>query len=315
MQGRRAIMFVLCSELIKNTLITVMGSLIHNWIPLSLAIITGTIMDVHIDQEKVKQYLINKPKLAVCTDILFGALTPLCACGTMAIVIGMLTTTLPYRPVIDYLTSSPLMNPDGFMMLTDIVNSPFAVALTIGSVIIGLGSGYITLFTKKPLACCSALLMQICACTANQPKTLLTKLKLNEMADSVINLGIKQIVWYFSLFIAVGYLINYFVPASYIMALFDSSSVFAVPIATIIGLPVYVTPDSAVPLIKALMEGGASAGAMLAFMITGQATSAWVISGLLPFMKIKVITLYILFVTVCGIALGYLLDLYLFFAK
>lgn len=95
------------------------------------------------------------------------------------------------------------------------------------------------------------------------------------------------------------------------MALFSNNNIYGVPLAAIIGLPLYVSGEAAIPLIKALMDGGASGGAMMAFMITGQATSAWVIAGITAFMKKRVIFLYITFILLGGILLGYLYDLIL----
>ncbi|MBL7123922.1 MAG: permease [Actinobacteria bacterium] len=73
----------------------------------------------------------------------------------------------------------------------------------------------------------------------------------------------------------------------------------------------YINTESSIPLIKALMAGGAGGGAMLAFMITGQGTSARVIAGIATFMKKRVLSLYILFILVGGIFMGYVYDLFL----
>jgi uncharacterized membrane protein YraQ (UPF0718 family) len=121
--------------------------------------------------------------------------------------------------------------------------------------------------------------------------------------------GVKQILLFFSIFAAVGYLINYFVPTSIIMALFRPDSVLSVPLAALIGLPLYVTGESAIPLIQSLIAGGAGEGSMMAFMITGPATSAWVIAGITAFMKKKAIGLYVLYILAGGIIAGYLYDL------
>lgn len=106
-------------------------------------------------------------------------------------------------------------------------------------------------------------------------------------------------------------MINYFVPSSFILALFSCETVFAVPLAALIGLPLYIGGESAIPLVQSLMAGGVSGGAMLAFMITGSATSAWVIAGISAFLKKKVIGLYVSYILAGGIVLGYLYDLLL----
>ena len=93
------------------------------------------------------------------------------------------------------------------------------------------------------------------------------------------------------------------------MSLFSGESFFSVPLAALIDLPLYVSGEGAIPLMKALMDGGAGDGAMMAFMITGPATSAWVIAGISAFMKKRVIGLYIGFVLASGIIIGYLYQM------
>ncbi len=351
-------------DLLSQTVTAVFTSLYHNWIPLSLAILTAVLMKVYVDAQRFKKALLNRPNVSIIASVVFGAFTPLCACGTMSVVIGMLTTTLPWGPVMSFLTSSPLMSPDSFIMLTGIIGLNFAVALTVASIFIGLGSGYITHAIEKKTdflknqtrfgekkskdqACaCSETAVEPCGCSTTETNAVsgcgcsesaaaadscgcsesvnlnlskdgkkvpqfLGRFKLREISKALYTVGVKQILLNFSIFIAIGYLINSFVPTSVIMALFSSDNIFAVPLAALIGLPLYVSGEAAIPLINSLMDSGASGGAMLAFMITGQATSAWVIAGIMAFMKKRVMLLYLGFILAGGILFGYLYDLYL----
>jgi len=86
-----------------------------------------------------------------------------------------------------------------------------------------------------------------------------------------------------------------------IVGLFSSSKGFAVPLAALVGLPLYVSGEAAVPLIQTLLKAGAGGGAMLA--------SALVVAGLSTFMKRRVVALYVLFILIGGIVCGYLFDL------
>ena len=361
------------SEISADTIASVLTSLYHNWLPLSLAILTASLMKVYINAEKLKQSLLRKPKVSILASVTFGAFTPLCACGTMAVVIGLLSTALPWGPVMAFLTSSPLMSPDTFIMIAGVINIKFAIALTLASIIIGLVSGGLThviekktdfikdqlRLSKSPKAqacdcssvaseatcdcssiaseaacdCSSVALETACGCSSVAPKAvcgcsssaadakqaisentnafmrMMKKIRIKEVGKALIDVGLKQILLYFAIFVGVGYLIQSFVPTSVIMSLFRGDSMFSVPLAALIGLPLYVSGEGAIPLIKALMDGGAGEGAMMAFMITGPATSAWVIAGITAFMRKKVIGLYIGFVFVGGVLMGYLYQL------
>ena len=316
------------TNLLTQTVMTVAASLVHNWLPLSLAVLTASVMSVYIKGERIQQAILKSPKVSIAGSVAVGAFTPFCACGTMAVVIGMLTTTLPWGPVMAFLTSSPLMSPDGFIMLAGIIGLKFAVALTLASLIIGLGSGFITHWIEKKTGFLKNQTRFVqkesapaCGCgtgvkteTTGKPR-FLSFIKWREIGEALVNLGLKQILLFFSIFVAVGYLINTFIPTSVIMALFSGKNPFAVPLAALIGLPLYVTTESSVPLIKALTTQGASGGATLAFMITGQATSAWVIAGIATFLKRRAIGLYLVYIMAGGIFCGYLYDLYLTVVK
>ncbi|MBP8082888.1 MAG: permease [Spirochaetes bacterium] len=351
------------SELIRGIIYEIVTSLSHNWLPLSVAVLISGIMNVYINQEKLKKALLNRPKISIWASVLVGAFTPLCACGTMGVVIGMLTTALPWGPVMAFLTSSPLMSPDGFVLLSGIISVKFAIALTIASVMIGLMSGYITHLiesktdflknqsrfseksaqtkcgcgdvpaagscgcgspasAKMSYSCCGVQFEDkaerefCCTDIILIPKYVFgflaevsAKLRLKELFQSIFNIGIKQILLFFCIFIAVGFLINHFVPMRYITGLLGSGNPLAVPLSALVGLPLYVAGESAVPLIKSLMDSGASGGAMIAFLITGPATSAWVIAGIAVFMKKKIILLYIGFILAGGILSGYIYNL------
>ncbi len=337
--------FSLLPELFSKTIMAVIQSLSHNWIPLSLAILTAAILKAHVDTERLQETLHRRTKISILASVILGAFTPFCACGTMAVIIGMLTTALPWGPVMAFLTSSPLMSPDGFIMIAGIISFKFAVALTLASIVIGLGSGYLTHliemktdFLKKQTRFSNEKGIQIASCggcrgdyplefggcctrASNKEEdkkkaislfaNFWQRIKWREILQSIINLGLKQILPNFALFVAIGFLVNYFVPTSIIMRLFNAKNIFAVPLAALIGLPLYVTTESSIPLTNSLMAGGASGGAMLGFIITGSATSAWVIAGISTFMKKKVIGLYILHILLGGIICGYLFDLFL----
>lgn len=97
-------------------------------------------------------------------------------------------------------------------------------------------------------------------------------------------------------------------PAEAIIKYLGSGNVFAVPLLAVIGLPLFVSGSSAIPVIDALIAGGTSQGALLAFMITGPGTSAGVLAGLMTIMKKRAIGLYVAYLLVFGILIGYIYD-------
>jgi uncharacterized membrane protein YraQ (UPF0718 family) len=111
---------------------------------LFLSILIAVSITVYVDSEKIRKLFVKKSRFMILGSVGFGALTPLCACGTMAVVISLLTTALPWAPIMAFLVSSPLMSPDTFVLIMGFMGINFAVALTLSSLILGLAAGYIT---------------------------------------------------------------------------------------------------------------------------------------------------------------------------
>lgn len=322
-------------NLLSETLQYVAETLIHNAPILIIGILVAAAIKVYVDPDKLRNVLMKKSSVSITGSVAFGAFTPFCACGTMAVIVSMLTTALPWGPIMAFLTSSPLMSPDEFILYSGIVSIKFAVALTVASLVIGITSGYATHLIDKnttflknqarfaeikasvsccsseliaaaeePSSCCNTSKMAVCCTKINKTD----KYRLKEIFKVFYEIGIKRVLLYFTIFAAIGFMINKFVPAAFITKYLGADNIFAVPILALIGLPLYVNGSSSIPIINSLMAGGASEGALLAFMITGPGTSAGVIAGLVTIMKKRAIALYVVYLLVGGIVLGYLYD-------
>jgi uncharacterized membrane protein YraQ (UPF0718 family) len=376
-------------NLLKDTVLYVLGTLVHNLPALVIGVFVAAALAVYLDPEKMRGWLTRRSSVSIPATVAFGAFTPFCACGTMAIVLSMMATTLPWGLIMAFLISSPLMSPEGFVFISGIIGPTFAIALAVASVVIGLGSGYIThliekkttflkdqlrfadhanstssrcdcdeknqlaadtchagrtkklhrmsaapLRVKRASVACCAPKESTCACDndgsmaasvrccaggslAIDPAVkvrplgdYLKKYKIDQLFKSVFELGVVKILPLFALFAGIGFLINKFIPSTWIMAIFGADNVFAVPLAAVIGLPLYVNGDSSIPLIQSLMKSGVSGGAMLAFLITGPGTSAGVVAGIASLLKKKAIALYIGYLLFGAILLGYTYDLF-----
>ena len=136
-------------SLLKDTLLYLLNTLVHNAPALILGLLVAAAMQTYVDPEKMRAWLMRRSSVSIPATVLFGAFTPFCACGTMAVVLAMLATALPWGPVMAFLTSSPLMSPEGFVLMSGMLGPAFAVTLAVASVLIGLGSGYATHLIEK----------------------------------------------------------------------------------------------------------------------------------------------------------------------
>ncbi|MGA8045017.1 MAG: permease [Dermatophilaceae bacterium] len=122
----------------------------------------------------------------------------------------------------------------------------------------------------------------------------------------------RRLAWYFLAFAALGYLVIALIPTSvFEQHLGDGSALTAVPLAALLGIPMYVNTEGSLPLVASLMDGGMGAGPALAFLVTGAGTSIGAVSGMLIVARWRVVALVVgtLFVSAC--LTGWLAPLWL----
>ena len=75
---------------------------------------------------------------------LFGALSPFCSCGVVPIIAGLLGAGVPLAPVMAFWISSPLMDPEMFVLMAPVLGLEFTMAKTLAAIAIGLAAGFAT---------------------------------------------------------------------------------------------------------------------------------------------------------------------------
>lgn len=329
---------------------------------LGLSILIAVLISVYIDVDRTKAFFVKGQKYLILGSVLLGAFTPLCACGTMAVVLSLYASTMPWGTVMAFLVSSPLMSPDTYVLLSIFMGVEFATVLATASVVLGLGAGWITsaiarhtsflngqfkVLPEKKLggirnasgaenlsmvgldksasaccatSCCSSSAAQgsigkdsiaVSVDLENGADGIMRRLKVNELLSALYSIAIVKIIPLFILFVGLAYAVRELVPTSWIVNLFSGEHFYSVPLAALIGLPMYVSDATILPLLEVLKNAGASSGALLAFMIAGPATSIGVIGGLGVMLKRKAIVLYVAIIIIGSLFMGYLYDLIL----
>jgi uncharacterized membrane protein YraQ (UPF0718 family) len=128
-------------QLLETTLNKVLLAFAHNWIYLLVSVLVGSLITLFLDKDRVAAYLQHHQKggVALATAVAVG--TPLCSCGTTAIVIGMMASMMPWAPIVAFMVSSPLSSPEGMFYTAGLFGWPFALAGFIGSILLGLSGG------------------------------------------------------------------------------------------------------------------------------------------------------------------------------
>jgi uncharacterized protein len=127
--------------LLKDSIEKVALSFVHNWPYLLASIVIAALLKIFVDAKKVSGFLQRYRGVGVAAATAAAVTTPLCSCGTTAVVLGMMATTMPWAPVVAFMVASPLSSPEGILYSAGLFGWPFAIAFFVVSILLGLAGG------------------------------------------------------------------------------------------------------------------------------------------------------------------------------
>lgn len=270
----------------------------HNWPFLVLSVVIATVLKLFINTEQISVFLNRYRRAGVIAATTAAVATPFCSCGTMAVVLGMLASTMPWAPIVAFMVASPLTSPGELIYSAGLFGWPFALAFFLASIVLGLAGGFIAAmferrgwlahqarFAKPESSSCGSSKLGLAA----QSKSSVT---LTALVLEFFTIG-KRLLPMFLGFAFIGYFLNGLIPAHWVAAIFGSGNAFSIPLAATMGLPLYINSEASLPLIRALLDNGMSPSAALAFVISGAGTSIGAIMGTLTIARWRVVALVV----------------------
>lgn len=291
---------------LSNTVWFFISTLQKIFLLLILVIFLAGIIRSWFSPEKTRKALEGKSLFAgnVLASLL-GIVTPFCSCSAIPLFLGFVETGIPLGITFSFLIAAPMINEVAVIMLFSMFGWKVGVIYILMGLMIAIASGWIIgkLNLEKWLQDWVRNLKFGSISDDNKPLTLDDRLQAGRIA--VKEIFVK--IWpYVILGIAVGALVHGYVPNDYLASLINKSTWYSVPLAVLIGIPLYACSPGAVPIAYALIEKGVPLGTALAFMMS-------VIAISLPELIIlkKVLKLPFIFIFIGIIALGIMIVGYL----
>ena len=307
-------------DLLTKTLTQVAITLAHTWPYLVFGVVVAAVLKVHVRPAQLRAWFARYQRASVIGAIGLGVATPLCSCGTMALMLAMLATTMPWAPIVAFMVASPLTSPGQLLYTAGLfgwtfAGFHFAVAIVLGFAGAGAAAalesrGWLANQTRlgapvpAPIAGGSdaAALAAPPVREEHPPRPALA-----EYARALMTEG-RRLGVLFVTFAFVGYLLNNLIPSAWVTALFGSGQTWGVVLAATLGLPLYVNSDASLPLVKSFLDSGASPGAALAFLLTGAGTSVGAVVGALTIARWRVLALVVGTLWLGAVVSGYVFD-------
>lgn len=278
---------------------------------LIISAVVAAVMKVYVDQAKVATFLRRYQSAGILTSTTVAVATPLCSCGTTAVVLGMMASLMPWAPVVAFMIASPLSSPQELIYSAGLFGWRFAITFFVASIVLGLAGGAV------------AHLLETKGWLANQARFNISKTKnlaaleaqkseanWRTLIKETFTVG-GQLLLFFLTFAFIGYGLNNLIPSNWVASLFGKGNVYSVPLAALLGLPLYFNTEVSLPLVRALLDAGMSQGAALAFLITGAGTSVGAVVGALTIARWRVVGLVISTLLVGAIIFGFAYDAFL----
>jgi hypothetical protein len=237
---------------------------------------------------------------------LLGIVTPFCSCSAVPLFIGFVTTGVPLGVTLSFLISAPMVNEIALVLLFGLFGWKVAAIYLVTGVVIAIVSGWVIgrMRLEKHV---EDWVYQ------TQTGSGIAEAELGWPARIRLGLdAVKDIVgrvWIYVLIgIGIGAGIHGYVPQNF-MASIMGKTWWSVPLAVLIGVPMYSNAAGIIPIVQALLGKGAALGTVLAFMMAVIGLSLPEAIILRKVLKPKLLAVFFAVVAVGIMLVGYLFNL------
>ncbi|MCE5210788.1 MAG: permease [Deltaproteobacteria bacterium] len=277
------------------------------FILLTVIVFVVGIIRSYFSPEKTRKALEGKPLFAGNVMAAgLGVLTPFCTCSAIPLFIGFVESGIPLGVTFSFLVAAPMINEVALVLLFGLFGWKTALLYASTGLLIAILSGWVIgklkveRFVEEWVYEVKAGDFQM----AEQKITFTDRIQAGYTA--VIDIVSK--VWiYIVAGIAVGAVVHGYVPQNFMASIMGRDAWWSVPLAVLIGVPLYSNAAGIIPILQALLEKGASLGTALAFMMS-------VIGLSLPEMIIlrKIIKLPLIAIFISVVATGIMIVGFIF---
>jgi uncharacterized membrane protein YraQ (UPF0718 family) len=257
--------------------------------------------------EKIRNILSRKNKyLGNFLAANLGIITPFCSCSAIPLFLGFVEAGVPLGVTFSFLIASPMINEVALVLLLGMFGLKIALIYIISGLIIAILSGIvIDKLNIKNLI--ESFVFNNKVINSENDFKIEWKDRIDYAKNYTINI-IKKVWIYILIGIGLGAWIHGYIPADFLAKYAGADKWYAVPLAVLIGIPLYSNAAGVIPLVSALTEKGVAIGTTLAFMMAVTALSLPEFMILKKVMKTKLILIFASIVGIGIIFTGYLFN-------
>jgi len=279
---------------------------------LGITFVVGLLRE-YVPPDRIKNALSRKTRGAGnAIGAAFGAVTPFCSCSTIPLLVGMLDSGVPFGICMSFLIASPLLNPVIIGMLLTMISAEMVLLYFIitfmGSVFIGMALERMGMAKEvKDVMVTGGMRSEGVEVNCSSGFWERHGPRIRGAWEFAWDL-FKHMFIYLIIGVAIGAFIYGFVPEDLIVSVAGSGNPLAIPVAALIGIPMYVRAETIIPIGIALTSKGMSAGAVVALLIGGAGASIPELIMLSGIFKRKMVAAFMLTIIMVAILTGFALE-------
>jgi uncharacterized membrane protein YraQ (UPF0718 family) len=246
--------------------------------------------------------LSKSPVVSIAAAVVIGMVSPLCTYGTVPVVLQLYAAGIHIAPLLAFLSSSTLMNPQLFIISWGGLGTELAFVRLGAVFVFGTLFGLVlykippTLIVNKSIGSIEDKRAEI---LERKPKEFTVKGFIKGSWDSLLYFG-----FYIMIGILLGAAVEVLVPEAWFAQVFRPVHWISVLLTALMGIPLYSCGGGAIPLLQTFINQGMSRGAALGFLLVGPATRITPLMSLASIVKPLFIVLYVLFLVAFAFTAG-----------
>lgn len=274
---------------------------------LAVIIFAVSIIRSFLPPEKIRNILSHEKKyVGNILASLLGIITPFCSCSAVPLFLGFVQAGVPLGTTFSFLVASPMINEVALVLLFGLFGWKIALLYIVSGLVISILSGIVIGKLKV-----ENLVEEFVYKNKFNGQFQLSEMSWKERVKYAKNYTrdiIKKVWPYIIIGVGVGAWIHGYVPTDFLAQYAGADKWYAVPLAVLIGIPLYSNAAGVIPLVSALTEKGVALGTTLAFMMAVTALSLPEFMILKKVMKVKLIVIFASIVGAGIIFTGYLFN-------
>jgi len=265
------------------------------------------VLRTYLPQDRIREWLARRGISGNFFAAVFGAVTPFCSCSSIPIFISFIKTGVPLGIAFSFLITSPVINEYLVVLMIGFFGWKITLAYVISGLLIGTFSGMI--LGRMRL---ESYIAEDIAASASSRCALANYRGLASRLVFGVNESwcIVSKLWAWVLLgVGLGAFIHNYVPNEAVQVITGRLGFFSVPVAVLLGVPMYASCAAIVPVAVVLFQKGIQLGTALSFMMAVAALSLPEAVMLRRVMRLKLIAVFYGIVTAAIIITGYLFNL------